>query len=166
MEVLTNLYVGGDTEYARIKDKPDWRTLRCCKYGPGGHQDTLGYHSLSAPKGPDYLSVVRGHRMSLNFIDAQDPNFIPLKMIETGLEYIDREMKAGHKVLVACNSGHSRGPTTAMLYMRAIGELPGSFSTSERVYHTLYHHYDPGVGVRHFARSNWSHFDNFLKGTK
>ena len=161
--VLGNLYVGDDSDYEKLKDKAGWSFLRCCKYGPGGHQETLGYTTLGAPKGPDYLAVKKGDRMALNFIDANDPNFVPLKMIQTGLAYIDQRIKAGDKVLVACNAGHSRGPTTAMLYLRATGELPGSFISSERIYRTLYHKYDPGIGVRSFARTHWHLFENFLR---
>jgi hypothetical protein len=162
--VLGNLWVGGDADYEKIKERPGWSCLRCAKFGPGGHKETLGYTSNAAPKGPDYLAVKKGDRMALNFIDASDPNFIPLKMIETGLEYIDQRMSAGDKVLVACNAGHSRGPTTATLYLRAIGELPSNFISSERVFRTLYHKYDPGIGVRQFAKTHWGTFDDFLKG--
>lgn len=161
--VIPNLYVGGDGDYEKLKDKAGWSFLRCCKFGPDGHKETQGYVGNAAPKGPDYLTVKKGDRMALNFIDANDPNFIPLKMIETGVEYIDQRIKAGDKVLVACNAGHSRGPTTAMLYLRAIGELPGNFISSERIYHTLYHKYDPGIGVRQFARTHWGVFENFLR---
>lgn len=164
--ILDKLYVGDDADFQRLQDKSGWSFLRCCKYGPGGHQDTLGYETLAAPKGPDYLSVRKGDRTALNFIDPDDPNFIPLKMIDTGIRYIDQRIKAGDRVLVACNAGHSRGPTTAMLYLRAIGELPGNFVSSERIYRTLYHKYDPGIGMRTFARSHWNTFENILrKGT-
>ena len=159
--VLGNLYVGDDSDYEKMKDKAGWSFLRCCKYGPGGHQETLGYTTLGAPKGPDYLAVKKGDRMALNFIDANDPNFVPLKMIQTGLAYIDQRIKAGDKVLVACNAGHSRGPTTAMLYLRATSELQGNFISSERIYRTLYHKYDPGIGVRSFARHTGTYSRTF-----
>lgn len=162
--VLNSLYVGDDADYEKIKDKTGWSCLRCAKCGPGGHQETLGYTTLGAPQGPNYLSVRKGHRTALNFIDVNDPNFIPVKMIETGLAYIDQRIKAGDKVLVACNAGHSRGPTTAMLYLRAIGELPGNFISSERIFRTLYRKYDPGEGVRSFARANWHLFKDMLVG--
>jgi hypothetical protein len=154
--IAPNLYVGNDETYEALKDRPGWAFVRCCKYGPGGHQDTLQYHSLGAPKGPDYLTVTRGNRMALNFIDAEDPNFIPREMVDKGLHFIADKLAEGCKVLVACNAGHSRGPTTAMLFLRSIGELPGNFIASERKFTTLYPRYDPGLGVRQFARSEWS----------
>lgn len=161
--IIPRLYVGNDSDYLHIKDRPDWSALRCCKEGPGGHRDTLGYTTQAAPKGASYLSVTKGAHRALNFIDPHDPNFIPLAMVEQGLEFIDKRLAAGDKVLVACNAGHSRGPSTAMLYLRSIGELAGNFIQSEKIFRTLYSNYEPNVGMRQFARSNWDHFENHLR---
>lgn len=161
--IIPRLYVGNDEAYLKVEHNKEFHTLRCCKYGPGGHQETLGYSTLGAPKGPNYLSVERPNRMALNFIDPHDPNLIPVDMIVKGLEYIDKQLKAGGKVLVACNAGHSRGPTTALLYLRSIGELAGNFISSEKIFRTLYHKYDPGIGARTFARSHWDYFENYLR---
>ena len=163
-EVISRLYVGGDNDYLKHKDDKEWSVLRCCKEGPGGHRETLGYTTAGSPKGTEYLSVKGRKRLALNFIDPNDPNFIPVKMVETGIEYVGHRMSAGDKVLVACNAGHSRGPTVAMLYMRGIGELPHNFITSERIFRTLYPEYDPGIGMRSFARTHWHLFENLLKG--
>lgn len=164
--IIDRLYVGDDSDYLKVKDLAGWSVLRCCKEGPGGHRDTLGYTTLGAPKGPKYLAADQRGRRALNFIDPHDPNFVPLAMVEKGLEFIDTRLTAGDKVLVACNAGHSRGPTTAMLFLRSVGELVGNFIQSERIFRTLYSEYDPGVGVRQFARTNWDYFSNLLrKGT-
>lgn len=161
--ILGKLWVGGDTDYEKLKDKAGWSFLRCCKEGDGGHRDTLGYTTLGAPKGKNYLAAAKGHRMALNFIGPDDPHFIPNEMILRGLRYIDERLAAGDKVLVACNAGHSRGPTTALLYLRSIGELTGNFATSERIFRTLYPPYDPGIGVRQFAHTHWTYFENVLR---
>jgi hypothetical protein len=163
-DILTDLYVGGDAAYEKVKDKEGWRSLRCCKYGPGGHQQSLGYTTLGAPKGPDYLFVVKKNRMALNFIDVADPHLIPVEMVMTGLKYIDSQLRSGHKVLIACNEGHSRGPTTGLLYLRATGNLPGNFIHSEQIYRTLYPEYSPGIGARQFAKQNWDKFKDVLRG--
>lgn len=161
--VIQHLYIGGDVDYVRLQDRDGWSFLRTCKYGPGGHQETLGYKTLGASKGPHYLSVDQRARRALNFIDVQDPNLIPLQMIEKGLEFINKRMAAGDNVLVACNKGGSRGPTMALLYLRAIGELTGNFIQSEKIFRTLYHNYDPGIGARTFARNNWDVFKDYLR---
>lgn len=150
------LYVGGDRDYDKLSGKSGWAWLRCAKYGPGGHQQTLGYHTPAAPKGPNYLYVRKGNLLALNLLDLDDPNFVSEQMMNKGLDFIDERLKAGDKVLVACNQGHSRGPTTAMLYLRRIGEMPYSFIQAERVYRTLYPPYDPAQGMRQYARSHWN----------
>jgi hypothetical protein len=163
-DILPNLYVGSDKDYLKVADRSDFRTCRCCKYGPGGHQQSLGYTTLGAPQGPDYLTVVKKNRMALNFIDVADPHLIPVEMVMTGLKYVNSQLRSGHKVLIACNEGHSRGPTTGLLYLRATGELPGNFVHSERIYRTLYPEYSPGIGARQFAKTNWDTFKDVLVG--
>lgn len=161
--IIPNLYVGGNTDYERLKDKPGWSFLRCCKEGPGGHRETVGYTTLGAPKGKDYLTATKGNRMALNFIDANDPNLIPQSMVRDGIKYIDQKLADGDKVLVACNAGHSRGPAMALLYLRAIGDLSGNFITSERRLRTLYPQYDPSLGMRTFSKQHWTSLENLLR---
>lgn len=165
-QIINRIYVGGDADYEKVKDRDNFSILRCCKYGPGGHQETVGYKSRGAPKGPEYLAAKKGNRMALNYIDANDASLIPVEMIEEGLKYVDERLAAGDKVLIACNEGWSRGPTTAMLYLRSIGDLPHNFIVSERIFRTLYPHYNPGTGVRTFAKEHWQLFDNYLRKEK
>lgn len=159
-EVYDKLYVGSDYDYAMIAAKPGWSCLRCCKYGIGGHQDILGYTTLAAPKGPHYLwaqSKRKGgdHLLALNMLDLDDPNFFDPGMIGLGLQYITDRIASGEKVLVACNKGKSRAPSMALMYLRSIGELPHHFIKAEDMFHTIYPEYEPGIGIRQFARSNW-----------
>jgi hypothetical protein len=155
-EVLPRLWVGGDADYDKVKDRENWAFVRCCKYGSGGHQQTLGYHTPAAPKGPNYLWVNKGQRLALNMIDLDDPNFHDPEMIDKALEFIKSKLADGKIVLVSCNKGHSRAPTIALMYMRAIGEMPYNFVQSERFFRVLYPDYEPAQGVRQFARSHWA----------
>lgn len=155
-EVLPRLYVGDDQVYERLKDKPGWSYLRCCKYKAGGHQQTLGYHTLGAPAGPEYLVVRRGNLMALNLLDLDDPNYIDPGMVDSGLSFIGERLADGDKVLVACNAGHSRGPSIALLFMRSVGEMPYNFGMSIKFFRTLYPQYDPASGIRQYLRSHWA----------
>lgn len=154
-EVYPRLWVGDDEDYEKIKDKEGWSAVRCCKYGSGGHQQTLGYHTLAAPEGKNKYWVRRGNRLALNILDLDDPNFIPDDMIATALTYIGERLAAGDKVAVCCNHGHSRGPTIALLYLRSIGEMPYSFVWAEKIYRVLYPKYDPAQGIRQYTRMRW-----------
>ena len=160
--VINNLYVGGDTDYSKLSARSGWSYLRCCKEGLDGHRSTLGYATQGAPKGPQYLATSDPKRpdfMALNFIDPDDPNFIPKEMVLKGIGFIERRLEAGDKVLVACNQGHSRGPSTVLLYLRHVGELTGNFIQSERIFRTLCPGFEPGVGMRAFTRSHWNDFE-------
>ncbi len=157
-QIIDRLWTGDNEGYERIRGKPGWSCLRCCKDGPGSHRELLGYHTMGAPKGVNYLWVRRGHVMALNLIDAGDPAFVSDAMIKHGLDFVAERHKAGDKVLIACNAGHSRGPTTTLLYLRTIGEMPHNFLRSEHIFKTLYRKYDPGTGMRQFARSHWQDY--------
>jgi hypothetical protein len=99
--------------------------------------------------------VRKGNLMALNLLDLDDPNFIPTEMIRKGLQFVHERLQAGDKVLIACNQGHSRGPTVALMYLRSIGEMPYHFIGAERVFRTLYPPYSPAQGIRQYARSHW-----------
>jgi hypothetical protein len=168
-EIIPRLWVGGDRDYEELvdKDKRGWSYLRCCKEGPGGHRQSCGYTGLGAPKDRNYLVKRKGENlMALNLIDADDPNFISPQMIRAGLDFIVERLAAGDKVLVACNHGHSRGPSVALMYLRSIGEMPHAFALSERIYHTIYPHYEPRAGIRQFARSHWSKLNDIERESK
>lgn len=157
-----SVYVGNDIDYERIKDNHNFKTARMCKFGPDGHKDTLGYNSMGAPKDKNYISVIKKNRISVNIIDVDDPNFIPFECIKDALEYIVQQLKDGFNVLIACNAGESRAPSTGMAFLRAIGELPFNFHTSESIYNGIYSKYNPGLGVRQVLRQNWSLLDGML----
>lgn len=158
------LFVGDDNDDPEAQKK-GYAILACAKDGLYGHRSILRYTSLGAPKDANYYHVTRGKRMALNLLDLEDPNFIPKEAVFPGLRFINKHLKAGDKVLVHCNAGHSRGPTMAMMFLRTIGELPSGFVTSEKIFRSLYPRYDPGVGMRTFARAHWEQLKDDFYGT-
>jgi hypothetical protein len=158
-QVISNLYVGGDKDVPEAK-KRGYARLACTKDGIDSHRSMLGYTTMGAPKGDEYLYARRGDVMALNLIDVDDPEMIPDKLIDAGVEFIAEMLKAGKKILVHCNAGHSRGPTMAMMGMRAIGELPQPFNRAKHIFKTLYPPYDPGHGMEYKAREHWLELEN------
>ena len=154
------LFVGSDADYNAAVNR-GFAVLSACKDGDHGHRSMLDYHTMAAPEGSKYLHVEKGQHMALNLIDSDDPEFIPEEVIESGLVFIHKHIKAGGRVLVHCNAGLSRSPTLAMIFLRTIGELPQSFTTSEKVFRSLYPAYTPAHGIRAFARVNWKKFGQF-----
>jgi hypothetical protein len=152
-EVYSRLYVGGDPDYLKVADDPDWRIVRACKDGPGSHRETLGYQERSAPKGPTYYFVERPRKLILNLIDTDDPNYIPTPLVDKALSYISDSLRLGHKVLVACNHGQSRSPSLAFLWLYLEGKLPAEYHRAARMFKTLYPDYEPNTGIRQYVKS-------------
>jgi predicted protein tyrosine phosphatase len=153
-KIIDQLYVGDDNDDSHAAAK-GFSILVCAKDGPHGHRHMLGYTTPGAPKDKNYYFVQKGNRMALNLIDSDNPNMIPEQAIQAGLDFIQEQVDEGKNVLVHCNAGHSRGPTTALMFLRSIGEMPGSFHQSETKFKTLYPKFDPNQGMEQFARFNW-----------
>lgn len=158
--IIEHLYVGSDDDDNYASNR-GWSILVCAKDGPYGHRHMLGYKTHAAPKDSNYYFVRKGNRMALNLIDSDSPHMIPEQAINAGLDFIKEQIDTGKNILVHCNYGHSRGPTTALMYLRTIGEMPSSFHQSESKFKTLYPKFNPTSGIEQFARFNWS---NLLHG--
>jgi hypothetical protein len=153
-KIIEGIYVGSDEDVPEAK-KRGYARLSATKDGPDGHRAMLGYDTLGAPKGKDYLFARKGDWMALNLIDVENPEFISEKAILAGIAFVKEMAAEGKKVLIHCNAGHSRGPTTTMLYLRSIGELPQPFNRAQKIFKTLYPKYDPGQGMEVVARQMW-----------
>jgi len=149
-EVYSHLYIGGDPDYLKVADDPDWRVVRACKDGPGGHRETLGYQERSAPKGSTYLFVERPRKLILNLVDTDDPDYIPTPLIDKALSFISDSLRLGHKVLIACNHGKSRSPSIALIWLVKNGKLPTEGAV--RKFKQLYSDYDPSPGIKIYTK--------------
>lgn len=162
-QIIKGLWLGSDDDVAEAKRR-GYARLCCCKEGPDSHRSMLGYTTLGAPKGPEYLSARRGDVMALNLIDVDNPDLIPDAVLDAGLRFIKEMQDKGKKILVHCNAGMSRGPTTTMMYLRAVGELPYGFVRAQKVFRTLYDKYDPGIAMEAHSRTRWEELPNFFRG--
>lgn len=153
-QIIKNMFLGSDADISEAK-KRGYAILACCKDGPNGHRAMLGYTSLAAPHGKDYLFARRGDWMALNLIDVPNPEMIPNEAIGEGLKFIHEILSDGKRIFVHCNAGHSRGPSISMMYLRAVGELPQDFPQARKIFKTIYPRFDPGDGMLHKLRSQW-----------
>jgi hypothetical protein len=152
--IIDHIYVGSDKDDAEARRR-GYSVLVCAKDANGGHREMLGYDTMGAPKGPNYLFVAKGHSAAMNCIDTDDVNMIPTEMIFEGLRWAKKEYDAGRTILFHCNRGHSRSPTTALMFLRAIGEMPHGFTESLKIWRKLYPPYDPEVGMKNKAHMLW-----------
>jgi hypothetical protein len=163
-EIINGIWVGSDKDVSEAKRR-GYSRLTCAKDGPDGHREMLRYTSLGAPKDANYLFVQKGEHAALNCIDVDDPNMIPVKMLDQGLKFIHEQRLAGHKILIHCNAGRSRGPSTALAYLRTIGEMPHSLKHSVHIYKTLYPPFDPGKGMKAKLVENWDRWKDIYAGS-
>lgn len=160
-EIIKGLYLGSDDDVAEAKRR-GYARLCCCKDGIDSHRSMLGYESLGAPKGKDYYFAREGDVMALNLIDSDDPEMIPDKVIDAGLNFI-KEMQDKHRILfVHCNAGRSRSATIVLMFLHAVGEMPQGFGAAEKRFKYLYHKFDPGVGMESHARVRWKSLPDFF----
>lgn len=161
-EIIRGLYLGSDKDVEKAKER-GYARLCMCKEGPDGHRAMLGYKTLGAPKGKDYLSAREDDVLAVNILDLDDPTLIPDECIDKGLSFIKEMQDKGRKLLAHCNAGHSRSATTVLMYLRAIGEMPDSFLRAEHIFRTIYPPYEPNVGMRAHARERWKTLPEFFR---
>ena len=153
-QIINQIYVGDQDDAPKAKEQ-GFAVASICKECPDGHRAMVGYTTPGAPAGPEYYFVQKGKNFAANVIDVDDPDFIPEAAINPALEFIKEQYDKGEKVLIHCEQGHSRGPTTCLLFLRMIGEMPYSFKIAEKIFRTLYPKYDPGKGMNIYARRHW-----------
>jgi hypothetical protein len=164
-EIIPRLWEGNDDAYEKTKNRTGWSWLRAAKYGPGGHKEILGYTTPGAPPGPNYLWIRKGNLLALNILDLDDPEMIPEELIWKGLDFIHERLEAGDKVLVACNSGHSRSASLILMYLRAIGEMPYPVHKAMNLFRKFYPPYSPASGMKFWTMKLWNQLENKYANT-
>lgn len=157
IEISSNLFVGDQNDYEyKVKGNEGWFIAQACK--EPYHRKELGYTGKGAPKEhPEYLIARRKGRIILNLIDAKDPEYIPKEIIDAALDFIQKGLKLGKKVLVHCNQGESRSPSIGLLYMAMNGLIPNkTLNEAEEAFRCIYPNYQPSAGMRGFLINNWS----------
>jgi predicted protein tyrosine phosphatase len=157
VEIIPNLFVGDEADYERrVRREPGWCVVHACK--EPYHRQALGYTGRATSKThPEYLVARRGDRLILNFIDADDPAYVPREMVEAAITFIGESLAAGRRVLVHCNQGESRGPFLAFLYLlRHTDKIQADdFAAAEAAFRKLYPAYMPKRGVRTFLANEF-----------
>ena len=142
IEVYPNLWVGNQQDYESVKHEDMFFVLAAKE---PWHREELGYTSRGAPKDEDYFFALRGNRLILNLVDAQEVKYIPSIVIDKALGFIEKHIKEG-RVGIFCNEGRSRSPSIAFLYLLKLGVVKTNDDFLK-----LFPAYDPGKGMRDFV---------------
>lgn len=174
-EICQNLYCGSEqdfynslscawgpvkTEYDLLTIMPEgWAVVHACK--EPFHRMALQYTGRGCPKEhPEYLWSERpGNRLVLNIVDAPKTEFFDKRMIDKALDFIEKKLGEGLKVLVHCNQGESRSPSIVLLYLIKHGIIKGeTLEDCEAEFMKVYPEYNPGAGIRGFAKEHWESY--------
>jgi protein-tyrosine phosphatase len=157
VEIYPGLFIGNESDYEMyIKNQAGWWIVHACK--EPYHRQLLGYKSRGAPKDhPEYFFAERANRLFLNLVDTEDAAYIHKHIIDKSLQFINKALQTGDKVLVHCNQGESRSPVIGLLYLgiytNAFSGL--TLSEAEAKFRQLYPAYNPKRGMKDFLHIHW-----------
>lgn len=145
-KVSANLYIG-DIDSCKGRDKSG-SVIHACKYPC--------YASVCGNKvdkwNPNYLFYEAENDLYLNIIDSDEPLFYK-ETFDVALEFIKKHI-ADKKVIVHCNSGKSRSPSIAMLYL--FNNL--TYREAQNQMLDIYNEYNPSMGIDEWLGYNWTSF--------
>jgi hypothetical protein len=156
IEIYQNLFVGDQEDYdCNPMDFCGWTVIHACK--EPYHRNAVGYTTRGAPKDSTYYFVFnKKGELCLNIVDADSPRFFSDLMMNEAISFGVAGLRKGVKVLVHCNRGESRSPIIALLILKAYGFFRSeSFEEAESWLLSIYPLYNPGVGIREYARNKW-----------
>lgn len=126
-----------------------------------------GYITKALPKDePEYLWADRGHELYCNLIDAADVKYIPTPLINRALQFLDKEMRAGNRTLIAGNHAESRPPSIALMYLISLNawKPENSFQEIVEIFTRKYYpFYNPSKGMLEYTKRFWEDYQNGKK---
>jgi len=148
-EIYKNLWVGSENDVPKAKER-GYAIVTAAKDGAVSHRQLLGYTSMGAPKGPEYLVARRPKHLYLNLIDGDEPSYVPDAVIDAALSFITEKLDKGESVLVHCVEGLSRSPSIALMWLVKNGKLARDGAV--RKFKQLYPDYDPAPGIKIYTK--------------
>ena len=138
------------------EQKYDWAVIHACK--SPCHQRAVGYKGNIPRTHSNYLTYECGNHLFLNIIDPNEPLFMPPIFISS-LDFIEKHISK-QEILIHCNSGLSRAPSIALLYLakRAKAIDGESFEKASQDFVKLFPNYRPGRGISLYLYYNWHEF--------
>jgi predicted protein tyrosine phosphatase len=154
-EIYKGLYIGNEDDVPKARER-GFAIVSACKDGKVSHRQLLGYETMGAPKGDEYLVARRPRHLYLNLIDTDRADFVPDKILDVASSFITEKLDKGESVLVHCVEGKSRSASLGFLWLYLNGKLPAEYHKAEKKFRTLYPDYDPAPGIRQAVKTRIS----------
>ncbi len=157
VEIEKNLFVGSLIDYQINQYDANFYFVQACK--EPCHRTALGYKGRAPDKShPEYLVAYRERKIILNMIDSPTGKYFDHILFKSSLEFIDKNLNNGKKVLIHCNQGKSRSPSIGLLYLATKGKIENTnYEMAKEDFQRLYPDYEPS-GIREFLNTNWGDF--------
>ena len=121
------------------------------------HRRAVGYRTAAlANTHPDYLATHRGNHLYLNLIDSSTPLFYT-ESFGIALDFLDEHTRSGCPIVIHCNSGLSRAPSLALLWLakRAHALPAATYAEAADQFRAHMPAYAPGAGIAQFLATHW-----------
>lgn len=155
MKLDDHLFVGDQRECQWLgNERPFVAVVHACKHPC--HVKLLDYKGALPKEHPEYLVASRGSHLFLNQVDAPEARWFRMEPFTAALDFLDEWVPKG-SVLCHCNSGLSRAPSIAMLWLakRAKAFLGDSYPEAKAVFTRIMPGYSPGKGIEAFMAERW-----------
>lgn len=156
IQIVQNLFIGNDYDCQNYKNSEDFSIVHACKTC---HQKALKYSGNLNNQHPYYLVYQNLNDIYLNMIDIQKRliDFYTRPIINSALDFIERELRAKRKVLIHCNKGESRAPSIAMLYLakRARTISNNSYEEAAEDFRKILPSFSPTNGIKEYMEMYW-----------
>ncbi len=153
IEICKNVFIASQNE-----DLNGMRGIdSLCLCAKTFHQRVVGYKGNLDKLHAEYLIAERQDEnlIAFNLIDAPKVEYIPKVIIDKALEFVEKELDKGEKVVVVCNQGRSRSACIGLMHMLKTKKIKGckDFAEVEEKYKRIYPMYDPSLGMRTYAEN-------------
>lgn len=119
------------------------------------HRQIVNYTGVLDKHHPYYLHYEVENKLYLNIVDSHRPLFF-LDTFEIFLDFAEKIINSGDKVIIHCNEGRSRSPSLALLLMsKRLDLLPNDSYKSAYTKFMKYFPYNPSRGIYLFLNNYW-----------
>lgn len=165
-EVYHKLFVGSQEEYEDLlPEGKDTFVLHAAK--EPYHRQYVGYTGKACDKNhPEYLMAVRGNKMAVNLVDAQESKYFNPDLIKDVIKKIMYLLINKKTVYIHCNQGESRAPSLALLVLLGLHAVSEDYEVAVKQFKMIYPKYNPGKGISDFLTENWTEYVNYFSTHK
>ncbi len=152
-EVIDGLFVGGKESPELMDESEELSIVHVC--------DDAAFTNIARSEGntdKNTKFVKTTSKLILKLTNDESPNAYEIGLFKEALAFIDAKLAIEHNILLYGDSGKSRAPSIAMIYIASKGLIAkDSYEKAEAVFKKKhYEKYEPASGLGEFIKANWT----------